>query len=453
MDNQVTAPLGILGAGASGLSLALLTDLDYQLIESEDSPGGHAVSEAVDGWVFDRGPHIMFSRSSFLLECMVASLGDNVHQCRRNNRVAIAGSLARYPIENDLAALPLPLRSEAVLSYLAADRSAEGQENLAEWFTDNFGKVLVDTYFRPYNEKVWNIPLETMSMCWADRIPRPPVEDVIRGALGELSEGYLHQLHYSYPLHGGYSALMDAWASGIDTQRMRLGTTVNRITPNSKGVRVETDGSAFQFETVVSTLPLRLVPTIVDGVPTSVVDAIRRLIVNPMVVVTLGYRGVDENQFTAVYIADEDFLVNRVSFPAVFSPNNAPAGCFSIQAEITASTGADVLSWSDDQILEHVRTGLEIRGLVPDESLQAFANVARFDQAYVVYTRDYEEDLNVVASWLRDHNIIPHGRFGAHQYLNVDGCLDQSIALARTLGNPLADSDILRVFQNLGGTS
>ena len=82
----MTSPLGILGAGASGLSLALLTDLDYVLIEESPRAGGHAISTSVDGWVFDRGPHIMFSRNALLLDCMVGSLGSNVHMCRRQSR-------------------------------------------------------------------------------------------------------------------------------------------------------------------------------------------------------------------------------------------------------------------------------------------------------------------------------------------------------------------------------
>src|SRR5207253_11177409 len=175
-------------------------------------------------WVFDQGPHIMFSNDELLLDCMLASLGANVHRCRRNNKVAVAGVLAGYPLENDLAALPLPLRSDALISMLRARESRTTAQNLAEWFDSHFGDVLVGAYFRPYNEKVWNVPLERLSMSWADRIPLPPVEAVVRGALGEPSEGYLHQLFYRYPLRGGYSALMDAWASGLRADDMVLGS-------------------------------------------------------------------------------------------------------------------------------------------------------------------------------------------------------------------------------------
>jgi protoporphyrinogen oxidase len=446
----MTTPLGILGAGASGLSLGLLTGLDYTIIEKNPRAGGHAVSTSIDGWVFDRGPHIMFSRNALLLDCMVASLGNNVHQCKRNNRVVLAGAMARYPIENDLAALPHPLRADAVISMLHAQNHPSEPTNLAEWFVAHFGEVLTSIYLRPYNEKIWNVPLEQLSMSWSERIPKPPIEDVIRGALGEISEGYLHQLYYSYPLEGGYAAIMDSWAAGIPAERKVLGSTVKRVIPTSRGVSVETEGQDWEFERVVSTLPLHDLVQIVPDVPASVASAVSRLVVNPMVVTTLGFKGEDPNQYTAVYIPDEDYLVNRISFPAVFSPHNAPPGCFSIQAEITTTRGGEVLTWSDDAVVAHVLEGLQKRSLIPDGAELVFKRVERFQYAYVVYTQGYEQDLRVATDWFASQKIIIHGRFGAHQYVNVDACLGNSIALARKLGADLTDEDIRARFKSLG---
>ncbi len=441
--------LGILGAGASGLSLALLTDGDYVVVEKDHRPGGHAASTCVDGWVFDRGPHIMFSRDQLVLDCMVASLGENVHRCKRNNKVAVAGALAGYPVENDLAALPLPLRSDAVISMMRARESQSEPRNLAEWFVANFGDVLVSAYFRPYNEKVWNVPLERLSMSWAERIPQPPLEAVIRGALGERSEGYLHQLFYSYPLRGGYSALMDSWASGIRPQDLVLGSLVTRVIPTEDGIAVETRHGEWRFEQVVSTLPLRHLVEIVPGVPAAVASAVSRLVVNPMVIATFGFEGSDPNRFTAVYIPDADYLVNRVSYPAVFSPHNAPPGCFSVQAEITCPPGSELLDWSDDAIYDHMLDGLRRRSLVPAGCEPVFRWIERIDDAYVVYTNDYQDDVELAAQWFASRGIIIHGRFGRHQYFNVDACLRSSIELARKLGAQLTDEDILSRFKGL----
>ena len=47
----------ILGGGASGLSLGILTGAP--IVERSETPGGHALSRFVDGYTYDRGPHIM----------------------------------------------------------------------------------------------------------------------------------------------------------------------------------------------------------------------------------------------------------------------------------------------------------------------------------------------------------------------------------------------------------
>ena len=444
------AAVGILGAGASGLSLALLLDQKFVIVERDRDAGGHARSTTKDGFTFDRGPHIMFSRDPMLLDCMVSSLGDNVHMCRRNNKVSIAGGLARYPIENDLAALPLPLRADAVLSLLHAAGDRADPTNLAEWFEAHFGAVLTAAYFRPYNEKVWNVPLEQLSMAWSDRIPKPPVDDDIRGALGELSEGYTHQLFYSYPLRGGYSAIVDSWAAGVDSGNLALGQTVGRIEPTGDGVKVIATDGQWHFESVVSTLPLGQLVDMVPGVPESVRRAVDRLIVNPMIVVTLGFAGEDPDAYTAVYVPDADYLVNRVSWPSVFSPHNAPPGHFSVQAEITTERDSEVVEWSDDKVVGHVLEGLRERALLPDDVEHVFTCVERFEHAYVVYSNGYESDLELARAWFEDQGIVLHGRFGSHQYANVDGCLRQSIDLARRLGTHISDEEIRTRFAALG---
>jgi hypothetical protein len=55
-----------------------------------------------------------------------------------------------------------------------------------------------------------------MSHHWVDgRIPRPPVEDIIKSAIGIETEGYTHQAVFSYPLDGGIGALVNAIARPV----------------------------------------------------------------------------------------------------------------------------------------------------------------------------------------------------------------------------------------------
>ena len=243
---------------------------------------------------------------------------------------------------------------------------------------------------------------------------------------------------------------MEAWASGVRSEDLVLGTQITRVVAAGDGVIVETPQGDRRFRQVVSTLPLKYLVKMVPGVPASVAAAVSRLIVNPIVVTTLGFEGQDPNQFTSVYVPDEDYLVNRVSFPAVFSPHNAPSDCYSVQAEITCAPGSELLGWSDDAIYDHVLGGLRARALAPAQGEPVFRWMERFDQGYVVYTHGYEDDVRLATSWFASQGIIVHGRFGSHKYLNVDGCLRGSIELARKLGASLPDADVLHRFEALG---
>lgn len=432
---MTTPRTAIIGAGPSGLSLALMLDGEVTVYESEPKPGGFCSATTRDGFTFDRGPHIMFSRNAEVLDFMVRSLRGNVHQSRRANRIAVQGRFVKYPIENDLAGLPEDLRNQCLLDFLFNDhaRLAEAPGNLHDWFLGHFGQALTDLYFKPYNEKVWNVPLADLSMSWAERIPQPPAEDVVRGALGISTEGYLHQLYYHYPEVGGYEAIPAAWAKMLPSSSLRLDTPVTRLVPGEGGIDVVTKTGTERYDRVVCTAPMPIMLQLLDDPPEQVKLAVDSLQVNPMAVITLGFAGAVPNPFTAIYFPAPEFLVNRASTPSIFSPKNAPEGCFSIQAEIVTSPSGCELHRSDDDLIEHVRRGLIEHAVVEDRQEVVFADVQRYDRAYVVYTVGYEKQVQTVHQWAESRGVFLHGRFGAFEYVNVDGCVIRSQELAGRL--------------------
>jgi protoporphyrinogen oxidase len=183
--------------------------------------------------------------------------------------------------------------------------------------------------------------------------------------------------------------------------------------------------------------------SLMENRPEPVRAAVDALQVNAIAVITLGFQGVDERQFTAVYFPDPEYLVNRASAPGVFSPRNAPEGCFSIQAEITCRQSDAILTQRDDDLIDHVLTGLIRFGIVRPEIPLVFTDVQRYQYAYVVYTVGYEEHVRTVRSWAESQGIHLHGRFGAFEYLNVDGCVMRSLELAvRLNGRPTSLGEI-----------
>jgi protoporphyrinogen oxidase len=435
----------IIGAGVSGLSLGLLLDGELEIFESAEDVGGHATSIIEDGWTFDRGPHIMFSKRADVLDFMIRSLRGNVHASRRNSKVCIDGHFAKYPIENDLAALPTELRNRCLIDFLFNEHSDPTTEprNLHEWFLKTFGQGLTEAYFVPYNEKIWKVPIKDLSMLWSERIPQPPPIDVVRGALGIETDGYVHQLHFHYPRRGGYQAIPRAFAQLLPEDRIHCSTPIEKIIPSSDGPRVVAQGVERAFDRVVSTTPLPILLQLLDEVPDVLRDAVAALRVHPMLVISLGFRGVDPHQFSSVYFPADDFLVNRISSPCTFSPENGPLGCYSIQAEITSTPGGPELAMADAAVVDHVVDGLKRnRVLRPDEE-PIYSRVERYEYAYIVYERGYEQRFALVRQWLEGHGIHPHGRFGAFEYLNVDGCVIRSIELAERLnGRPTSIADV-----------
>ena len=431
---------GIIGGGPSGLSMAMFLRDECTVLEMQDHPGGRASTFERDGFTFDHGPHIMFSRNKPVLEFMVASLGDNVHQCRRNNKISFKSRLVKFPFENDLHSLPLEDNFECIRDYLFnpfRDRYPDPAD-LEQWLLAHFGRSICDKYLIPYNEKVWNVPVAQLSMLWADRIPLPDPQDVLKSSLGYETEGYLHQLYYHYPLHGGYQAISQAWSERVDD--IVYDFTVQAVRRLSDGGWEVTDGrEARRFDRLVSTMPVHDLVRIVDlEVPNRVREAVDSLIVNPMYVVSLGVRGEDRDQFTAVYFPEADFAVNRISYPRTFSPHNAPEGTHSIQAEITCREDSDLWRASEPEILEHVIEGLERRRLISGRDSLVFTDVMRARHAYVVYDVGYEQRAELVRSWFRDQGIELVGRFSYFEYVNVDGAVIRAMDVAgRMNGAPV----------------
>src|SRR5262249_58037185 len=99
--------------------------------------------------------------------------------------------------------------------------------NCEEWAYATFGRSIADKYLIPYNRKIWKLEPREMGLEWVGRVPKPPVEDVVKSALGIPTEGYTHQLYFRYPLHGGFEALVRAMIK--DPAQVHCDTPVRAI--------------------------------------------------------------------------------------------------------------------------------------------------------------------------------------------------------------------------------
>lgn len=433
----------ILGGGLTGCTLArLLAERGEEVVvlEAADDYGGLCRSAMMDGFTFDLGgSHIIFSRDGEVLAWMRGVLGENREERHRETKCFFRGRYIQYPFENGLYDLPPQDRFRCVDGFVRATIAAElaagrGESTpprtFLDWIYRTFGDGIADCYLVPYNEKIWKYPLDQMSAHWVDgRVPRPPLEDVLRSACGLATEGYTHQAIFSYPARGGIEALVHAIAAPIE-DRIRCGFCVRSVR-RAGGEFIVSDGeTAVTADRCISTIPLQaLVPALGD-VPPGVAAAVERLAYNGVACVFVALRNAVP-PYSWVYLPEPELgYANRVSFPSNYSTGTAPPGCGSVLIECTYRPGDPVAAMDDDALVDHVLDRLEAMGVLVREDV-ILTGVTRQPFAYVVYNLAYQDAVRTVREFVAARGIDLVGRFAEFEYLNMDGCIRHALDYVR----------------------
>jgi protoporphyrinogen oxidase len=424
--------IGILGGGLTGLVLVYHLGSKAEVLEKESECGGLCRSLKEDGFTFDwGGAHIIFSRDQAPVDFMRRVLDSNCRQGRRENKIFYKGTFVKYPFENGLSDLPPEDRFECLYHYLTKGNGKP--KDFKEWIYRTFGKGIAEKYLIPYNEKIWKTKAEDLSLEWASgRVPEPPLEDVIKSAVGIPTEGYTHQLNFYYPKRGGIGALIMNLEKRIPN--ITRGFEVREISKENGSWLVSNNKESKKFDLIVSTIPLFDLLGALPKVPEKAKYALNNLRYNSLITVMLGIDGKNLPDYTAIYFPDNRVLFHRLGLPKVFSPNNVPSGKSSIVAEITALERSNTWKLSDTKIIKQVIGDLDSLGIINKKKI-CFAKVKRTKYAYVIYDKNYYKNIKVVKDFIRKQGIVLCGRFSEFEYLNMDECVKRATNLAQKIKN------------------
>jgi protoporphyrinogen oxidase len=421
----------ILGGGLTGLTVARLVHEQGEeviVLEKEREYGGLCRSKSVEGFTFDiGGSHIIFSRDSEVLAFMHRVLGENRTERHRETKILYKGRFVPYPFENGLYELPKEdlffCLNEYIKTLIGVETGAIPlPENFREWMYYTFGKGIAECYLVPYNEKIWNYPTVKMSHHWVEgRIPRPPVEDVIKAAVGIPTEGYTHQVVFSYPQSGGIEALVHAIAKPV-AGMVRTDFSVQSVERISGRWHVSDGREEVVADTCIVTIPLQDLVPLLASIPPVVRDAVRDLRYNSLITVSLGVKG-SVPPYSWLYLPDiGGGLANRVSFPSNYSTGVAPEGYGSVLAEVTWNEGDRVSEMTDSAVIADVVGSLARAGLIDPASV-VHQSLFRQKYAYVVYDLMYLTNITPIRDYFRQIGLPLVGRFAQFEYLNMDGCI------------------------------
>ncbi|MDP9224747.1 MAG: FAD-dependent oxidoreductase [Actinomycetota bacterium] len=415
----------ILGAGLAGLTAAYTLQQagedDWLVLEKESRPGGHTRSIELGGYVFDYGPHILFTNDPSIEKLVRDLLGQNLRSQERQAFIyhAAYGRYTRFPFQAHLFGLPTGLVKECLLGLVAAlERQARDEfdpRNYEEWMRGFFGDGIAERLMIPYARKLWTVEPATMDFNWIGRrVPTPDVERILAGALTDDVGQVGATAQFWYPWRGGIEALPRALANRV--ANIKLECEVKRIDVRRRVLEL-TDGSELAFGDLIFTLPLGSLHRWILDLPSKVASACDRLQSQGILNVNLGIDRPSLSQHHWVYFYEDAFPFHRLSFPGNFSPHNVPPGKSSISAEVAFRAGSEL---DADVAVAATVDALQAAGILQREDVVELVHVEAIAPAYVIYDLKHTATVDIIVSWLRSVGIWPAGRFGEWQYFNMD---------------------------------
>jgi UDP-galactopyranose mutase len=406
------------------------------VLEKESRPGGHARSHDLDGYVFDYGPHILFTNDPGIETLIRELLGENLRaQERRAFIYHQAYDLyTRFPFQAHLFGLPPPLVKECLVGLVqAVERQARGEfspSNYEEWMRGFFGDGIAEHLMIPYARKLWTVEPSTMDFNWIGRrVPTPEVDRILIGALTDDVEQVGATAHFWYPWRGGIEALPRALAERVE--RIEYDCEVRRIDPRGRVLELAT-GDVIGYGELIFTLPLASLPQFVADLPSDVSNACARLAFQGILNINLGIDRPDLSPYHWVYFYEDTFPFHRVSFPANFSPHNVPAGKSSIAVEVAFRAGHPP---DTKKAVEDTIAALRAGGILTRDDRVELTHAEAIEPAYVIYDLLHADAVETVVGWLRTQGIRVAGRFGEWQYFNMDHAMRSGgLAAAEVLG-------------------
>ena len=413
--------VAILGSGMAGIGASYRLrqqGVRHACYDQSERPGGHTRSHAdAQGFTFDEGPHISFSKDERVKAVLAESVhGDYVAFSARVNNYW-KGQWIKHPAQCNLHGLPTELVVKIIEDMYAARAESRTPANYEEWLVASFGRTFAETFPMRYGHKYHTVEAKFMSLDWlGPRLYKPSMAEVLTGALTAATPEVHYIQDFRYPAHGGFESYLKSFHAAMTIHRSHR---LDQLDPKARVMTFNT-GESVPYERLISSIPLPELIKRIPSAPPDVVAAAAKLTCSICIAVNVGLDRADISDWHWTYFYDDDFSFSRLSFPHMFAPANVPAGMGSIQAEVYFSDKYKPLTDTPEQVTSRVVNDLRRCGLIRDTDRIVTTSAIVIPYANVIFDLDRAAALEVVQGYLEDVGIQCCGRYGEWGYLWTD---------------------------------
>jgi protoporphyrinogen oxidase len=328
--------ISILGAGMAGFGAASKLreeKAEFVVFEKNPFPGGQTSSlRYEEGFIFDNGPHISFTKIPRIQELFARSVNHEYEVIQPQVNNYWKGHWIKHPAQCNLYGLPEDLVINILRDFLNVMSNSDMTiENYEDWLIASYGETFARTFPMEYGLKFHTTDAANMTTDWiGPRMYRPKLEEVLQGVLSPRTPDVHYVDHFRYPRQNGFVSYLNLF---LREAEIRTDHAVIAIDPVEKKLTFS-NGMVTEYGHLISSVPLPELVPMIDGAPREVLDASRKLACTTCVIVNIGIRRSDIAGAHWSYFYDQDMFFTRLSFPHMQSSRNVPEGCGSIQAEV-----------------------------------------------------------------------------------------------------------------------
>ncbi len=434
----------IIGAGLTGLSCAYHLGQDYVLVEKENEPGGIVrTRNRHNGFLCDGTGHWLHLRDAGIKALVNKILPDQLVEHERKAVVHLRDVYTPYPFQANTFGLPHDVGMECLLGLLKARHPGDfgltaptaPAQNFRESVERLFGEGICKHFMVPYNEKLMGVKLDEISATYADRfIPRPSLEDVVKGAFGFSRESLGYNAKFVYPRNGGISSLPKALANALPVPP-RYETLIKSVSLGERTATLTT-GEPIRFNHLVNTMSLKNFVGILSDAPAEIRAAAAKLRATTVHYFDIGVRGKGDiaSNYHWIYFPEPEFVFYRAGSYSAVHAASAPKGCRSYYVELSGGDAIELLK-HPEQLRQRVLTDLKRARVLSEADEILFMELCDIPHAYVIFDSNYEPCRNQILDYLASNDVSTGGRWGGWNYGGMEDALLDGKAAADGIRN------------------